>query len=418
VPSPVREKLVQELSRAIQEQYNLVESDLRPVLFSDADEAALLGIYKKSFTEDTAQYELTRKIVRAHEADELAQRLSIDQIVDARVPLFVGKLRMSARLKAFRDAVLERASGADLVQSEKALLETYRQLADNSEFKSLKLSSADRFPVKFASLHSMLEVSERLAATQGKARDSQVAMARRFRVVSYPGLSKETTYAIDSQLCLLGTGSGTIGVREAGLLDLGVPLLNRAAEPLPEVSAPPAPSGAIIYNSKASPAAVHYVADNDAYELNPGESRTHKITASSRISYNQGANLGNREYQLAAGTFRFAIADRAWQLTKPTVAVLIDNSANGSEFQCNIDGQQRVIPARTTLDVRSDYPIAIRFDRGEGQSTACKLIEESSQVTVAVRPDSAAIDLFLGSSQELCVQPQTPADSVVTLPKS
>jgi hypothetical protein len=98
--------------------------------------------------------------------------------------------------------------------------------------------------------------------------------------------------------------------------------------------------------------------------------------------------------------------------------VTIDNSANGSEFRCNIDGQQWVVPARTTDTRRSAYPIAIRFDRGEGRSTSCKLIEESSQVTVAVRPDSAAIDLFPGSSQELCVQPQAPADSIVTLPKS
>ena len=56
-------------------------------------------------------------------------------------------------------------------------------------------------------------------------------MDRRFWLISYPGLPSDTLHAIDPQICLCGTGTGTIEARDAGLLDLGVPLLNRGGVP-------------------------------------------------------------------------------------------------------------------------------------------------------------------------------------------
>jgi len=157
------------------------------------------------------------------------------------------------------------------------------------------------------------------------------------------------------------------------------------------------------------------VTDGASYELKPGQSRTHQITANSRITYDRGGTLGNITYQLSAGTYRFSIEDRTWQLTKPSFSVVIDNSANGCDFQCDIDGQPRVIPARKTLEVASNYPISIRFDREEGQPAACKLIDETPRVTVGVTPGSAALDLFPGSSQELCIRPVA-SDTIASLP--
>ena len=65
-----------------------------------------------------------------------------------------------------------------------------------------------------------------------------VTMDKRFWVVAYPGLPKDTVNAIDPRICLCGTGTGTVGVREAGLEDLGVPLLNREVSPLPDTPRP------------------------------------------------------------------------------------------------------------------------------------------------------------------------------------
>src|SRR5260370_10296122 len=110
-----------------------------------------------------------------------------------------------------------------------------------------------------------------MVETREAAAGSMVTMDKRFWIVSYSGSPKDSVQAIDPQVCLLGTGTGPIGVRDAGLLDLGVPLLSRAMSPLPEIPRPPAPSGAVVCNPKTSPATVHYVADGASDELKTGQ---------------------------------------------------------------------------------------------------------------------------------------------------
>ena len=91
--------------------------------------------------------------------------------------------------------------------------------------------------------------------------------------------------------------------------------------------------------------------DGVSYELKPGESRTHAITAKSQITYNRGGTLGNATYQLTAGTYRFSIQIAAWQVNKTSFSVVVDNSANGCDFHCEIDGQPRTIAPHKTLQL-------------------------------------------------------------------
>ena len=382
-----------------------MESSLRAVLFSEADETAFLGIYKRSFTEDTPQFKLARLNIKYLNADELRQGLIGDQVVDSGAQIYPTKLEVSAKFGTFKREALGGRSSAEFDQAAKGLLKAYEGVARLPEFADVGVPDPNQVREEVSRLRSCFEVRQKLAAAREAATGSVVTMDKRFWIVSYPGLPKDTVHAIDPQICLCGTGTGTIGTRDAGLPDLGVPLLNRVVSPLPEVPRPSAPSGAVIYNPKPSPATVHYVTDGASYELQPGQSRTHEVTANSRITYDRGGNLGNITYQLSAGTYRFSVDDRAWQLTKPSFTIVVDNSANGCDFRCDIDGQPRLIPARKTLEVASNYPISIRFDREEGQPASSKLIDDTPHVTVGVAPGSAALDLFPGSSQELCIRP-------------
>jgi hypothetical protein len=408
--STVHEKLAHGLSRLVEEDTDRTESGLRAALFNEADEAALLGIYKKSYTEDTPQFRLARKNLKSLDADKLRQGLSIDRIVDAGARIYPAKLELSTKFGTFKKAVLGGRSLDEFDQAAKDLLETYEPIGLFPEFTKLGVPDPGQVRAEVSRLRSLFEVRLRLAETREAVGGSMIKMDQRFWIVLYPGLPKDTVHAIDPQVCLWGTGTGAIEIRDAGLPDLGVPLLIRAVPPLPEIPRPPAPSGAFIQNSKASPATVHYLADGASYELKPGQSRTHKVTENSRISYDRGGTLGSIEYRLSPGSFRFAIEDRAWQFTTATSMIVIDNSANGSDFHCDIGGRPKVIPARKALEVASDYPISIRFDREEGQPSSCKLIEETTPVTVTVgvAPGSAAIDLFPGSSEQLCLSPVAP----------
>src|SRR5271157_3390129 len=387
-PPSIRNDLAQGLVRWLEEGMDRLENSLREALFSEADEAAFLAIYKRSFTEDTPQFRLARKNIKYLDADELRQGLIIDGVVDAGAQVYPAKLELSAKFGTLKRAVLDDRSVAEYDRSAKGLLKTYQQVARSPDFNELKVPDHDQIQAELAKLRHIVELRQRLVEAKETATGGMITMDKRFRIVSYPGLPRDTVQAIDSQVCLCGTGLGMVEVRDAELLDLGVPLLNCAASPLPETPRPPAPTGTVVYNPKDSPVTVHYVIDGAPFQLKPGESRSHEVKANSRFTYNRGETLGNVTYQLIAGTYKFSIQDRAWQVTKGSFSVVIDNSANGYDFHCEVDGQPRVIPPPKTLELASIYPMSIRFDRGHGQGMACKLIDESLKVTVGVAPGS------------------------------
>src|SRR5271157_3971843 len=387
-PPSIRNDLAQGLARALEEGMDRLENSLREALFSEADEAAFLAIYKRSFTDDTPQFRLARKNIKYLDADELRQGLIIDGIVDAGAQVYPDKLELSAKFGTFKNAVLDDRSVAEYDRSARGLLKTYQQVAQSPEFNKLKVPDHDQIQAELVKLRHIVELRQRLVEAKETAIGGMITLDKRFRIVSYPGLPRDTVKAIDSQVCLWGTDSDMVEVRDAELLDLGVPLLNSAASPLPETPRPPASTGTVVYNPKNSPVTVHYVVDGAPFQLKPGESRSHEVKANSRFTYNRGETLGDATYQLIAGTYKFSIQDRAWQVTKGSFSVVIDNSANGYDFHCEVDGQPRVIPPQKTLELASIYPMSIRFDRGHGQGMACKLIDESLKVTVGVAPGS------------------------------
>jgi len=222
-------------------------------------------------------------------------------------------------------------------------------------------------------------------------------------------LPRDTVQAIDPQICLwgTGTGSGPVEIQDGALVDLGVPLLHPEAVPLAEASKPFARTGVLVQNPQANNFAVNYVLDGTPYTLKAGESRSHKINEKSQISYNRGRALGDIFYKLTAGTYRFSIPAqaRSWQASRTSFSVLVDNSANGCAFHCEIDGQPRTIPPGKTLPLTSAYPIAVRFDQDNGRTTSSKILGDMASVTVGVAPGSTALDLFPGNSQALAVRP-------------
>ena len=142
--STIREELAQELSRSLEEGIDRMESSLRAALFSEADETAFLGIYKRSFTEDTPQFRLARMNIKYLNADELRQGLIIDQIVDAGAQIYPTKLEVSAKFGTFKREVLGGRSSAEFDQAAKGLLKTYERVARSPEFANMGVPDPDQ----------------------------------------------------------------------------------------------------------------------------------------------------------------------------------------------------------------------------------------------------------------------------------
>jgi hypothetical protein len=405
--SLVHADLAHELDRSLAEGIERLENRLGAALFSEADEASFLAMYKRSFDENTPQYRLARKNIKYLDAGELRQGLEIDGVLDARLQVYPAKLEVRAGFDTLKRSLLDGQSSADVERAARGLVKTYEGMARGQEFDGLNLPPPDEVRAAAAALRHLFEVRQRLAGDKGGAAGGLIAMDRRFQIVRYPRLPRDTVQALDPQVCLWGSGSGSIEIQDAELTDLGVPLVNPEASPLADAARPTASTstGVLVQNPEGNKAKVSYVIDGVSYELKPGESRPHAITAKSQIQYNRGGTLGNVHYQLSTGTYRFAIQARSWQVTKNSFSVMIDNSANGCAFQCEVDGQPRVIPAHATQQLTSAYPIAIRFDRGNGRATASKALGDAAVVTVGVAAGASALDLFSGKSQELAVRP-------------
>jgi hypothetical protein len=413
VAASVHDELAQELGRSLEGGLERLERSLGETLFSAGDEASFLAIYRRSFDENTSQYRLARKNIKYLDAAELRRGLEIDGITDAGAQVYPARLESSAAFQTFKQAILDGHSAAEVERATRGLLKTYEGLTRSREFEGLNLPSPDELRKVAAGLQQMFDVRQRLAEAKAPAAGRMITLDRRFRIVRVPGLPRENVQAVDPQICLIGKGTGpsagdAIEIEDGDLTDLGVPLLHPGALPLdetPRPSASTASTGALVQNPKGSPAKLNYVVDGRSYELRPGESRAHAVTPKSRISFNRGGSRGNAEYQLSAQTYRFAIQEHGWELHKMSYAIVLDNSANGCEFRCEIDGRARSVAAHHTLSLTSSYPLAIRFDRGNGQGASSKLLGEPRSVTIGVAPGSVALDLFPGIPLDLAVRP-------------
>jgi hypothetical protein len=410
----VQENVGRELGRSLDEALDQLERSVGDALFREADEASFLAIYKRSFTEDTSQYRLARNNIKYLDGAELRQGLETDGILDAGVQIYPAKLEVSAALGALRRAVQEGQTAAEVERLARALIKTYEGVSRMREFEGRDLPPVEQLRGAVDSVRQRFEVRQRLADASGResAPGRSITMDGRFRMIRDPGLPRGAVQAIDPELCLWGTGAGQLQIQDADLPELGVPLLNPGASPVAETArggSAGASTGVLMQNPLINKVKVSYVIDGVNYELKSGESRAHAITSKSQITYNRGGTLGNVSSSLTAGTYRFAIQARAWQVNRTSFSVVVDNSANGCDFQCEIDGQPRTIAAHKTLPLASAYPITIRFDRGHDQGTASKALGDTRVVTVGVAPGTTALDLFPGPSQELAVRPATAA---------
>jgi hypothetical protein len=407
--SMVHEDLAQTLARTLEEGMERLEKNLRDALFTEADEASFLAIYKRAFTEDTPQFRLARKNIKYLDAGELRQGLTMDGIVDAGAQIYPAKLEISAVFDTFKRAFVDGRSAIEFDRATKGLLKVYEGVVRSPDFSSMNVPDPEQVRALLTNLKQTFDVRQRLTETNPASAGGMITMDKRFKIIRVPGLPKDAILAIDPQNCVWGTGmgSGQIEIQDGELADLGVPLLHPEATPLADSPKPFARTGVLVQNPKGNNVAVNYVIDGVSYDLKAGESRSHTINDKSQITYNRGGTLGNVSYKLTAGTYRFSIPAqaRSWQVTKTSFSVLIDNSANGCEFQCEIDGQPRTIPPQKTLPLTSAYPIAIRFDQGNGRTTSSKILGDTTTVTVGVAPGSSALDLFPGRSQELAVRP-------------
>jgi hypothetical protein len=112
------------------------------------------------------------------------------------------------------------------------------------------------------------------------------------------------------------------------------------------------------------------------------------------VGFDRGASLGDATYTVADGTYYFTPAESGWNLYRQRFDVVLDNSENPSTFNYSLNGEQKTVPASRTATITGNYPLVVRFDRGNGLQRASKVLNFSGTVQVGVNARDNLWDLF------------------------
>ena len=147
-------------------------------------------------------------------------------------------------------------------------------------------------------------------------------------------------------------------------------------------------SDIVMHN--AADSTVGYVVDNQSYSLDPQFFQAFR-GKSGTVSFDRGTG-DNASYTVTPGTYEFTATQKGWELYRKSYKATIDNSLNPSDFQVMQGEQPVTIAAGESQTLESSYPVAVRFDNGNGKVKEKRLLD--GNYLVAAGDQSGALDLY------------------------
>ena len=190
-----------------------------------------------------------------------------------------------------------------------------------------------------------------------------------------------------------GNGHGPITVTNGNAAEaLGFSVVT--AEPVAEAQGEEVKSGVLLVNPVGSGANVTYSVNGSQYVMKPGMSQ--KLPTGSKwvIEFDRGGDLGPATYAAKDGTYDFTPGENGWNLYRQRFDVVLDNSENPGTFNYSFNGEEKTVPAHRTSTISGDYPLIVRFDRGNGLKRRLKALNFSGTVQVGVNAADNLWDIF------------------------
>ena len=190
-----------------------------------------------------------------------------------------------------------------------------------------------------------------------------------------------------------GNGRGPIAVTYGNAAEaLGFSVIT--AEPVADAQGEAVTSGTLLVNPATSGANVTYTANGARYVMEPGWSQKLPAGSSWVVDFDRGGAWGHATYTVNDGTYYFTPGENGWNLYRHRFDVVLDNSENPSTFNYTLDGEKKTVAAHSTAKVSANYPMVIRFDRGNGLKRAAKVLNFDGTVQVGVNARDNLWDIF------------------------
>jgi hypothetical protein len=190
-----------------------------------------------------------------------------------------------------------------------------------------------------------------------------------------------------------GNGHGPIAVTHGNAAEaLGFSVVT--AEPVADTQGEEVKSGVLLVNPTGSGANVVYFVNGARYEMKPGMSQKLPAGTNWVVDFDRGGSLGHAAYTAADGTYCFTPSENGWNLYRERFDVVLDNSENPGTFNYSLNGEEKTVAANRTSTITGNYPLVVRFDRGNGLQRASKTLNFSGTVEIGVNGRDNLWDIF------------------------
>lgn len=212
-------------------------------------------------------------------------------------------------------------------------------------------------------------------ATPGKGPIAKLPIGGDVTMIMDPTLQVGTAIVLNDQSMLVGNeGNRVLSIVKGNAAEaLGLPIVT--GTPLAAAEGEEILDGVLIINPASTKGTLNYNINGNQYTAEPGTKQRLAPLPNNKawtIDFDRGQNFGPVSYTLAPGSYHFRPTDRGWQLFRLKFEVTLDNSLSGQEFRFIFQGDNVAIPAGGARTLNSDYPIVVRFDRGNGADFVAK----------------------------------------------
>jgi hypothetical protein len=204
-----------------------------------------------------------------------------------------------------------------------------------------------------------------------------------------PSLPQGTAIVLSDQAMLIGSeGRGPLAIASGNAAEaLGLPIVTGSA--IAEAEGEESTDGVVIINPATSRGTINYNINGNHYVAQPGMKQ--KLAAGRKwiIEYDRGEKHGTSAYSLSPGTYYFTPTDLGWQLFRHRFDIVLDNSQNNQEFNFIFQGVDMTVPAGGARTLTSNYPVVVKFDRGNGSEFVAKAVPYVHVGTVQIGVNAA-----------------------------
>ncbi|MBI3468228.1 MAG: hypothetical protein HY000_34935 [Planctomycetes bacterium] len=212
-------------------------------------------------------------------------------------------------------------------------------------------------------------------ATPGKGAVAKLPTGGDVTLIFDPTLPLGTALVLSDHAMLIGyEGHSSLVIARGNAAEaLGLPIVT--GTPLAEAEGEEVSDGVLIINPAGSRGTINYNINGNHYVAQPGMQQKLAALPEGRgwiIEYDRGERFGPVAYTLSPGTYYFTPTDLGWQLYRHRFEIVLDNSQSNQEFNFIFHGQDLMVPAGGARTLSSNYPIVVRFDRGNSSEFVAK----------------------------------------------